>query len=67
MNIDHYRPGFDVPFPLLPNGVATHATPAELQAAEANRHLLLSFKGVCQVRTQYMGRGGGGLGVGGGM
>jgi hypothetical protein len=50
MSIDHYRPGFDVPFPLLPKGVATHATQTELQAADGNRHLLLSFKGVCHVR-----------------
>eukprot|EP00966_Prymnesium_polylepis_P284987 6583937-Prymnesium_polylepis.1 len=48
MNIDHYRSGFDIPFPLLPNGVATHVTPKELQAAEGRRHILLSFKGVCQ-------------------
>ena len=48
MNIDHYRAGFDVPFPLLPNGVATHVTPQELQAARGRRHILLSFKGVCQ-------------------
>eukprot|EP00967_Tisochrysis_lutea_P026582 scaffold30687_cov31-Tisochrysis_lutea.AAC.2 len=56
MNIDHYRPGFDVPFPLLPNGVATHATPDELRASEGRRHLLLSFKGVCQVRGSASGR-----------
>ena len=49
MNIDHYRDGFDVPFPLLPNGVASHVTPAELQAAQQKgRHVLLSFMGVCQ-------------------
>ena len=47
MNIDHYRSGFDVPFPLLPNGVATRVAPAELQAAQGRRHLLLSFKGDC--------------------
>jgi len=52
MNIDHYRSGFDVPFPLLPNGVATHATPQELAAAKGNRHVLLSFKGVCQSHSQ---------------
>ena len=48
MSIDHYRRGFDVPMPLLPNGVATRATAAELAAAAGRRHLLLSFKGVCQ-------------------
>lgn len=48
MRIDEYRPGFDVPFPLLPNGVATHATLGELHRAEtAERKLLLSFKGDC--------------------
>ena len=51
MNIDHYRSGFDIPFPLLPNGVATHVTPKELQAAEGRRHILLSFKGVCQAAS----------------
>ena len=51
MNIDHYRPGFDVPFPLLPNGVATHVTPSELAAAQGRRHILLSFKGVCQAAS----------------
>jgi len=52
MSIDHYRAGFDVPFPLLPNGVATHATPAELRAAEQRgRHVLLSFMGVCQTQS----------------
>ena len=44
MKLSEYRPGFDVPFPLLPNGVATHATPAELRAAAGKRRLLLSFK-----------------------
>ena len=52
MNIDHYRPGFDVPFPLLPNGVASHVTSAELSAAHDKRHLLLSFKGVCQSQSK---------------
>ena len=51
MNIDHYRSGFDIPFPLLPNGVASHVTPAELAAAEGKRHVLLSFKGVCQPKS----------------
>ena len=46
MSIDHYR-RVDVPMPLLPNGVATRATAAELAAAAGRRHLL-SFKGVCQ-------------------
>lgn len=48
MSIDDYRPGFDVPFPLLPNGVATRVTPEELTAAASRRHILLSFKGTCQ-------------------
>ena len=52
MNIDHYRAGFDVPFPLLPNGVATHVTRDELSAAQGKRHVLLSFKGVCQSQSQ---------------
>lgn len=51
MSIDDYRPGFDVPFPLLPNGVASHVTPDELRAAEGKRHLLLSFKGTCQSKS----------------
>ena len=45
------RPGFDIPFPLLPNGVASHATAAELLAAAGKRHLLLSFKGTCQAAS----------------
>lgn len=51
MSIDHYRQGFDVPFPLLPNGVATRVTPEELQATHGRRHVLLSFKGVCQAAS----------------
>ena len=51
MSIDDYRPGLDVPFPLLPNGVASHATPEELAAAAGRRHLLLSFKGTCQASS----------------
>ena len=53
MSLDDYRPGFDVPVPLLPNGVASHVTPAELLAASAagKRHLLLSFKGTCQAAS----------------
>eukprot|EP00966_Prymnesium_polylepis_P097665 2261980-Prymnesium_polylepis.2 len=47
MSIDHYRPNFDVPFPLLPNGVATRLTPTELHAAQDQRHILLGFKGDC--------------------
>ena len=46
-----YRPGFDVSFPLLPNGVATTVTPAELKAAEPKRDLLVSFKGDRHTRT----------------
>jgi len=48
MSVDDYRPGFDVSFPLLPNGVATHVGRAELRAARGKRTLLLSFKGTCQ-------------------
>ena len=53
MHLDDYRPGFDVPFPLLPNGVASHVSPAELRAASTpgKRHLLLSFKGTCQAAS----------------
>lgn len=51
MSIDHYRRGFDVPFPLLPNGEASRVTPAELQAAEGRRTVLVSFKGVCQQQS----------------
>ena len=36
----------------LPNGVASHVTPQELQAAQGRRHILLSFKGVCQAASQ---------------
>ena len=48
MRLSEYRPGFDVPFPLLPNGEASHVTPAELSAAVGRRTILASFKGVCQ-------------------
>ena len=44
MTIDDYRRGFDVPFPLLPNGAASHVTPEELRAAAGRRSLLFSFK-----------------------
>ncbi|KAL3912591.1 MAG: hypothetical protein SGPRY_008284 [Prymnesium sp.] len=40
MSIDHYRQGFDVPFPLLPNGVATRVTPEELQATHGPLSLI---------------------------
>lgn len=52
MRLSDYRPGFDVPFPLLPNGEASHVTPAELEAARGRRTVLASFKGVCQAKTQ---------------
>ena len=48
MRLVEYRPGFDIPFPLLPNGEAAHVTPDELLAAASRRKLLASFKGVCQ-------------------
>jgi len=54
MSIDHYRAGFDVPFPLLPNGIATRINPTEILAARGRRHILLSFKGVCQPSSQRL-------------
>ena len=57
MSIDEYRRGFDVPFPLLPNGEASHATPEELRAARGRRELLASFKGVCTSRSKGSGAG----------
>ena len=48
IKLSEYRPGFDLPFPLLPNGEASHVTPAELAAARTRRTVLASFKGVCQ-------------------
>ena len=48
MRLSEYRPGFDLPFPLLPNGEASHVTPAELAASVGRRTVLASFKGICQ-------------------
>ena len=52
MRLSEYRPGFDLPVPLLPNGEASHVTPAELAAARSRRTLLASFKGVCQASSR---------------
>jgi len=52
MKLSEYRPGFDLPFPLLPNGEAAHVTPAELAAAATRRTRLASFKGVCQPNSK---------------
>ena len=51
LDIDDYRSGFDVPFPLLPNGAATHATTDQLSATASKRDVLLSFMGLCQPRS----------------
>ena len=48
MRLSDYRPGFDLPVPLLPNGEAARVKPSELAAARSRRALLASFKGVCQ-------------------
>jgi hypothetical protein len=45
-------PGFDLPFPLLPNGEASRVTPSELQASWSRRTVLASFKGVCQAKSR---------------
>ena len=52
MSLSEYRPGFDLPFPLLPNGEASHVTPAELAASDGRRTILASFKGVCQATSK---------------
>ena len=52
MRLSDYRPGFDVPFPLLPNGEASHVTPEELRLAASRRTLLASFKGTCQSKSR---------------
>ena len=51
LDIGDYRPGFDVPFPLLPNGIATHAATLELGGGDGKRDVLLSFMGLCQPRS----------------
>ena len=52
MALDAYRPGFDLPMPLLPNGEAARVTPRELRAAQGKRTILASFKGVCQAKSR---------------
>ena len=52
IKLQEYRPGYDLPVPLLPNGEAARVTPAELAAAAGRRTILASFKGVCQPKTK---------------